>query len=104
MKFLLPIIFLFTLSTSAVSQDTSTQEKIFSARDKVMTALVHIQPVIPDILYTYMVLIITVLCPIFFCILCPPSGDIALRIIADQPVGSDGCTAQHPFTRCSQPG
>ena len=66
--------------------------------------LVQIQSIIPDILYTYMVLIISVLCPIFVFILCPPSGDIALRIIADQPVGSDGCAAQHPFPRYSRPG
>lgn len=48
MKFLLPIIFLFSLSAFAASPDNSTQEKIFSARDKVMTALVHIQPVIKN--------------------------------------------------------
>ncbi len=48
MKFLLPIFLIFTLSVSAVSPDRSIQDKIYSARDKVMTALVHIQPVIKN--------------------------------------------------------
>lgn len=48
MKFLLPILLVFTISTSALSQDVSIQDKIYSARDKVMTALVHIQPVIKN--------------------------------------------------------
>ena len=48
MKFLLPILLVFTLSVSAANPKTSTQEKIFSARDKVMAALVHIQPVIKN--------------------------------------------------------
>ncbi len=48
MKFLLPIFLIFTLSVSAVNPDRSIQDKIYSARDKVMTALVHIQPVIKN--------------------------------------------------------
>ncbi len=48
MKFLLPILLFFTLTVSASADDVSIQEKIFSARDKVMTALVHIQPVIKN--------------------------------------------------------
>jgi len=48
MKFLLPLFLIFTLSVSAQSPNKTIQDKIFSARDKVMPALVHIQPVIKN--------------------------------------------------------
>ncbi len=48
MKFLLPIIFIFTLTVSASNRDMSIQDNIYNARDKVMPALVHIQPVIKN--------------------------------------------------------
>ena len=50
MRFSLLIILLFSMviSVSAVEPDKTTQDKIYSARDKVMAALVHIQPVIKN--------------------------------------------------------
>jgi S1-C subfamily serine protease len=46
-KLLIVFVLLFT-SAGAQVADNSVQDKIFKARDKVMPALVHIQPVIKD--------------------------------------------------------
>ena len=48
MKLFLPILLLFILTSSLVWADITTQNEIYLAREKVMPALVHIQPVIKN--------------------------------------------------------